>query len=282
MGLTASKQLLRRSVVKRLMGSFFVVEREVAVEPLPSIVDRRVGFDVDVLVLHGAPQPFGEDVVHAATASVHTDLDAALRENARVGRTREMAALVGIVNERRRRRERSTQVLKTEIHVKCVGQLPGHHIAAVPVDEGDEVTESFRKSDVGDIGSPDLIRGNNGKILEKIRIFLVGIVWLASPVFLWVNGLQAHFPHEAADVIPAGMDLMRSLELDHHAPRAVERTGCVDFVERVHGRDVFLAHERLVIQAAPRDADELRLTADGQALMARLDERPPSRKTQIV
>lgn len=87
-------QFLRRSVAKRLMRSFFVVEREVNVQPFPSVVNGGVGFDVDVFVFDGAPQALGEDVVHTTSMTVHADLDSILRQDVRVRRACEVAALV--------------------------------------------------------------------------------------------------------------------------------------------------------------------------------------------
>lgn len=54
------------------MRSLCVVEGKVVGEPVTYFADRRVPFEVHVLVLHRAPQAFGEDIVHAPAASVHT------------------------------------------------------------------------------------------------------------------------------------------------------------------------------------------------------------------
>ena len=107
-------------------------------------------------------------------------------------------------------------------------------------------------------------------------------VWLASPVFLGVNGREAEFVHEASDTVSASEESMRSREFDDHSPRTVEGAGRVDFIQCIHDPDVLFADVRLVIQAASRSADEFGLATDGQRRMFRFDERPPIQKAQIV
>lgn len=58
------------------MGSFKIVEVEVAPHPLFECGDRLIAPKVDVLVLERAPESLNEDVVEIASAAIHTDSDA--------------------------------------------------------------------------------------------------------------------------------------------------------------------------------------------------------------
>ena len=146
------------------MRSFFVIEWKVDSQSFAGVGGGGVRLYVHVFVFDRAPQALGEDVVHTTATTVHANLDSLVRKETGISRAREVAALIGVVNLRRRNRERAVQVLKTEIHVQRLGELPRDHIAAVPVDERDEIAESFGERNICDVGAPDLIRGNNGKI----------------------------------------------------------------------------------------------------------------------
>ena len=107
-------------------------------------------------------------------------------------------------------------------------------------------------------------------------------VRLATPNFLGINGLQAHFVHEAPDMVAADHDLVIGFERDAHPTRAIERVFGEYFVERVHDANIFRAHGRLVVEAASGNADEFRLASDGNRRMGRVDERPSILNAQTV
>ena len=58
------------------MGALLVEEAEIGLKPLPEISNAVVGVQVDMLVLHRAPEPVDKNVVHPSPLAVHTDLDA--------------------------------------------------------------------------------------------------------------------------------------------------------------------------------------------------------------
>ena len=87
-------------------------------------------------------------------------------------------------------------------------------------------------------------------------------VRLATPHFLGINGLQAHFAHEAADMIPADHDLVIGREGNAHPTGTIEGVSGIYFVERVHGPYVLDAHRWFVIETASGNADEFRLATD--------------------
>ena len=46
------------------MGTLLVEEAEIDLKPLPEICDAVVGVQINMLVLHRAPEPLDKDVVH--------------------------------------------------------------------------------------------------------------------------------------------------------------------------------------------------------------------------
>src|ERR1035438_2390710 len=65
----------RRLVGEALVRPFLVVESEILFDPGPCFRHRLVGFQVHLLVFERSPQPLDENVVHAASPSVHADAD---------------------------------------------------------------------------------------------------------------------------------------------------------------------------------------------------------------
>ena len=47
-----------------------------SLKPLPEISDAAVGLQVDMLLLHRAPERFDKDVVHPPFFAIHADLAA--------------------------------------------------------------------------------------------------------------------------------------------------------------------------------------------------------------
>jgi hypothetical protein len=68
--------LIRCLSGKSLMGPVLVEETKVGLKPRSEVSNAVVGVQVDVLVLHRAPEPFDKDVVHPSSLAVHADLDA--------------------------------------------------------------------------------------------------------------------------------------------------------------------------------------------------------------
>jgi len=58
------------------VGTLLVKEAEVGLKPLPQICDAVLGVQLDMLVLHRAPEPLDKDVVHPPSFAIHADLDA--------------------------------------------------------------------------------------------------------------------------------------------------------------------------------------------------------------
>ena len=58
------------------MGTLLVKEAEVGLKPLSEISNAVIEVQIDMLVLHRAPEPFDKDVVHPPSFAIHADLDA--------------------------------------------------------------------------------------------------------------------------------------------------------------------------------------------------------------
>lgn len=64
-----------RPTVQALVQSLMIVETEVGFQAHFQVWDSNIIHEVDVLVLHGAPQAFNEYVVQGSATAIHADLD---------------------------------------------------------------------------------------------------------------------------------------------------------------------------------------------------------------
>ena len=64
------------------MGTLLVKEAEVGLKPLPEISNAVVGVQVNMLVLHRAPESLDKDVVHPSTLAVHADCNVVCLQDA--------------------------------------------------------------------------------------------------------------------------------------------------------------------------------------------------------
>jgi hypothetical protein len=76
--------------------ALLVKETAVGFKPLSEISNAVVGVQVDMLVLHRAPESFDRDVVHLSSFAVHADRNAARLKEAGELLTGELAPLVGV------------------------------------------------------------------------------------------------------------------------------------------------------------------------------------------
>ncbi len=78
------------------MEPLLVVEVEVATQVLYGLRDRPVLVEIDLLVFHGTPEPFNEDVVEDASSAVHADLNPAVLQAPGKVQAGKLAPLIGI------------------------------------------------------------------------------------------------------------------------------------------------------------------------------------------
>jgi len=139
-----------------------IVMPEVPVERLFQVVSVLEGREVDTLVFDAAPEPFNEDIVVVTALAVHADPDAMLFENAREDFTRKLDTLIRVKDFRcSMALQGLLQSIDTEVRVHGVGYPPGQHLAAVPVDNGDQVHEAPDQRDITDVSCSNLVGAIN-------------------------------------------------------------------------------------------------------------------------
>ena len=83
------------------------------------------------------------------------------------------------MEERRSDSKRGFDVIEAERNLQRRRQFPVHHIAGVPVDDGDEVAEAMGKADVRDVSAPDVIRILRNELRKQVRMHSVEMIRLA-------------------------------------------------------------------------------------------------------
>ena len=78
------------------MRAAAIVEIEIAPDPIARRADAVVGVQIDLLVLHAAPEPLDEHIVSPGAFAVHADCDLVLRQHGGEGCARELRALVRV------------------------------------------------------------------------------------------------------------------------------------------------------------------------------------------
>ena len=81
----------------------------------------------------------------------------------------ELHALIAVVKVGKSERECPLEVVDTECALQSRRQRPCDDIAGIPVEEGDEVAESFGESNVRDVRSPDMVRVIRNDAAEEVR-----------------------------------------------------------------------------------------------------------------
>jgi len=119
---------------------FGIVEWEVVSKTERCLLHCLVAHEEYVLVLHAPPQTFGEDVVHAATTTVHGDADATFGEEVGVFRTRVRRALVAVVNLGNSATSQCVvQRRSTERDIRMCGDREPNDVSARPVENGGKI-----------------------------------------------------------------------------------------------------------------------------------------------
>ena len=92
--------------------------------------------EIDLLILHAAPESFYEYVVSPAPFSIHTDSDVVLLELSSKSITGKLAALICIEDFRCAIWCNCLfQCLQAEVVIHGVGDSPGEDFSAVPVED---------------------------------------------------------------------------------------------------------------------------------------------------
>ena len=172
-----------------LRGVVFAEERA---QTLVKFGHRFVTTDIDVVILHCAPQPFNHDVVQSPSFAIHADLDLMRFEHASEVFTRELAALVGVEDLRSTFGLQSLfQALHAEGIVHAVAQLPADYVATRPVHHCGEVDVTIAQRDVGDVRAPDLIATLDVQVPQQVGIRLCPLPGMLRRGFGWRSAFSS-------------------------------------------------------------------------------------------
>ena len=259
-------------VTQVLMGPFVVVELEVIRQARDQIRDSSILFEVDIFVFHRPPQPLHKDVVEDASTPIHGDLDLGTFQLASKTASRKLDALVSVEDVGSPAVQSLPEGIETKEAIQSIGQLPGQHIARLPIHHGDQIHKPVRHRYVGNVGRPNLVRSLNLEPTQQIGVFLVLLIWNGGP-WAWIDGLQTHFPHQTGHPLRVDLDAEPFAEPDRHFPIAIKRGSRVFLVNPVHQLHVEGAFfGRLPIVAGPAQPDQVALAADTQSGMVGVDQ----------
>ena len=128
------------------------------------------------------------------------------------------------------------QAIDTKHGLHAVADPPTENFAAVPVDDGDQVSEAARQPDVRNVRAPNLIRPGDRYPAQQVGIDLVPGM-RAARVGARRNRCKSDQPHQA--LYPFAVDgVPRSFEKYHHFPTAVERVLCEFFVDQLAEQEI--------------------------------------------
>ena len=241
------------------MGTPLVEEAKVGLKPLPEISNAVVGVQIDMLVLHRAPEPFNKDVIHPSTLAVHADRNVVRLQDAGELFTGELTPLVGVEDlgpavvcnglfER----------LSTKVCGHGVRQPPRQNFARGPVHHGYKIGKDLGHGDVGDVGTPDVVRSCNGTVAKQVGVHLVLKVRNRRSRLL-VNRRNAHLAHQALH--PASGDgNALTVQLIPKAARPHVGMIHMQLVDPAHQVELFSRRGRgQPIDTRPRQAQKLAL-----------------------
>src|SRR6201997_3909740 len=236
---------------------------------------------VDPFVLHGPPQALDKDVVVAAPASIHADLDPVIPQHRGERVAGELRTLIGIEDAGLAEPgEGLAQRLDTEPCGQRVRQPPGQYPPGCPVDNRDQVQKPLLHRYVRYVSCPHLVRLVDRLAAQKVWVDLVFGMPLAG-VPLRPDRPQPELFHQPPDAPTADRNPLSQ-------QRPLKPTAAVDGivgenpVEPLHKLE-FLCRlrPRPVIKAAARDPQQRALPGYGQPRFRR-DHRPPRSNREMA
>jgi len=128
-------------------------------------------------------------------------------------------------------------------------------------------------SDIGDVDAPDLIRAFNLKVPKQIRADILSMVALTEIRF-GIDGINAHELHHSAYLLPVDQDFI--IAPDDLGDGSIPPGGVsiVYFIDSAHDEQVLVRNDllgRISINTAAIDAQQISLSADGQAQITEIN-----------
>jgi len=138
--------------------------------------------------------------------------------------------------------------LQAKARLQAVGKAIGKHQTTEPVDYRNEVYKPVWKSNISDVGTPDLQRTPQEQTIQQIGEFDVLWVWLRG-VRPRLIACQSKTPHDslymlAIDVVPFLSQLVGNL------PRAIEWPSRINLVDATHQLQFGFAYGNLLVVVA--------------------------------
>ena len=166
--------LIRCLSDKSLMGSVLVEKTEVGRKSRSEVRNAVVGVQIDMLVLHRAPEALDKDVVHLSSFAIHADLNAVCLQDAGEVPAGELRALVGVEDLRPAVfRNCLFQRLGANVCGHGVRQPPRQNLTRGPVHHRHQVGKALGHGDLRDVRTPDFVRSCNGTVAKQVGIHLV-------------------------------------------------------------------------------------------------------------
>ena len=136
------------------MWAVEVVEVEVACQSITDLAGRSVIIEVHLLILDGAPEAFGENIIRRSPAAVHADLDPRGRQTVKILWADEMATLIAVPDGWDGLPQGSVYGAQHKREFQGLVPFPGDNIAREPIQNGDQVHPAAPQANVSGIDAP--------------------------------------------------------------------------------------------------------------------------------
>ena len=146
------------------METFGVVEFEIPLQTEVSLRRRLVIVKINLLVLDRSPQTLDKNIVKIPTATVHADSDPLVLQYTGEILVGKLCSLIAVEYLRLFAIQRFLQCLHAERALKSIGQTPGKNVTREPINHCRQIEKAPAKTNIRDIGAPDLVNMINQDI----------------------------------------------------------------------------------------------------------------------
>lgn len=101
-----------------------IVKPEVIFQSLVSLIQRRIGFGIDLFIFDRPPEPFHKDVVMRPSSTIHPDLDPGFRQTLSEREPGKLCALIGVEDGGLALRQRFIEAIQAKAGLQGVRQSP--------------------------------------------------------------------------------------------------------------------------------------------------------------
>ena len=162
--------LIGGTIPQGLMQALPIIKLEVTPNPLLCLCNTLIVMQVNFLLLHRAPEPFDNYIIQRSPTPIPADTDLFRFQGRDPVPTGKLLPLLGIEKLRAPLVERGPKRRQAKCHIQRHGKRPGHHIAAIPVQNSHEIDKPPRHPNISNVCTPYLIGPVNQKPFEQIGI----------------------------------------------------------------------------------------------------------------